>query len=246
MGSVFLIGAGPGDPDLLTLRAARILASADVVIYDRLVPPAILDLASPAAELVYAGKHEGEQEATQAWIHEELVRHARAGRVVVRLKGGDPFVFGRGGEEVLALWERGIEAEVVPGVSSALAAPALAGIPVTFRGVSRSFAVVTGHCRSAEETDWAAYARLDTLIILMGVSRRETIAHALIETGRRAAEPVAFIERCSTPEERVIEATLGEVARGRVGVETPAVFVVGQVVALRRRIREAEPALAEA
>ncbi len=246
MGSVFLVGAGPGDPQLLTLKAARILASADVVIYDRLVPPAILELASPAAQLVYAGKHEGEQEATQVWIHEELVRQARAGRVVVRLKGGDPFVFGRGGEEALALRERGIGAEVVPGVSSALTAPALAGIPVTFRGVSRSFAVVTGHCHNAEETDWAAYARLDTLIILMGVSRRETIARALIEAGREAAEPVAFIERSSTPEERVIETTLGEVARGQVAVEAPAAFVVGQVVALGRRIRETAPALAAA
>jgi len=242
---VYVVGAGPGDPELLTVKARRILKEAEVVVYDRLVAPEILAVANPAADLVYAGKREGEQETVQAWILEKLVEQANAGRLVVRLKGGDPCVFGRGGEEVRRLRELGVESELVPGLSSAIAVPELAGIPVTFRGVSRGFAVVTGHCPSNDSPDWASYARIDTLVILMGVGRRDSIALALIAAGRDPEEPVAFVERGSTPEERVTISTLEEVARGNVQAEAPAVFVVGRVVNLRCELLAAlEPALA--
>ncbi len=243
-GKVYLVGAGPGDPDLLTVKARRIIEQADSVVYDRLVAPEILAVVNPAAELIYAGKHEGEQETVQAWIIEKLAEQAAAGRLVVRLKGGDPCVFGRGAEELLTLRERGIEAELVPGLSSAVAVPELAGIPVTLRGVSRGFAVVTGHCGSGDSTDWASYARIDTLVILMGVAHRDSIAQVLIAAGRDPQEPVALIERGSTPEERVVPSTLDDVARGSVKVEAPAVLVVGRVVNLRSELLAAlEPAL---
>lgn len=233
---VYLIGAGPGDPDLLTVKAQRILRFADVILYDRLVSPEILAAANPDAEFVYAGKHAGEQDAVQQRIVEQMIGHARRGLVVVRLKGGDPCVFARGAEEWSILREQGVDVEMVPGVSSAISVPGLAGIPVTYRGVARSFTVVTGHCRNNDEIDWARYAAADTLVILMGVSERARIARALIGAGRSAAEPVAFIERGSTPDERTVVATLGEVAAGHVEVEAPAVFVAGEVVRFRTQL----------
>jgi uroporphyrin-III C-methyltransferase len=233
---VYLIGAGPGDPELLTVKAQRILQSAEVVLYDRLVSPEVLAVANAAAELLYAGKGVGEQDEVQQWIVDRMLEYARRGRIVVRLKGGDPCVFGRGAEEWLILREQGIEVEMVPGLSSAIAAPGIAGIPVTHRGVSHGFAVVTGHCRGDEGTDWARYAAVDTLVILMGVSGRARIARALMAAGRGAGEPVAFIERGSTPGQRIIVATLGEVAEGQVEVESPAVFVAGEVVRVRERL----------
>ena len=236
MSKVYLIGAGPGDPDLLTVKALRILRAADVVLYDRLVSPEVLALANPVAELIYVGKHEGEQESTQQLIFELMLEHAREGKTVARLKGGDPCVFGRAGEEWLSLVRNGIEVEIVPGVSSALAAPALAGLPLTYRGLSRGFAVVAGHCAGAGGVDWRDYARVDTLVILMGVGERANIARALIRAGRKADEPVVFVERSSTPEERVVDTTLGSVAAGTVEVEAPAVFVIGAVAALRAEL----------
>jgi uroporphyrin-III C-methyltransferase len=236
MNKVYLLGAGPGDPDLLTVKAQRILREADVVLYDRLVSAEVLSVASSDAELIYVGKHEGEQESTQKLILDLMVDHARRGRRVVRLKGGDGCVFGRAGEEWLALTRAGIDVEVVPGVSSALAAPTLAGIPLTFRNVSRGFAVVTGHCAGSTPVDWRDWARIDTLVILMGVKNRTAIASALIDAGRRGDEPAAFVERASTAGQRVIETTLGEVARGAVEVEAPAVFVIGAVAALRAEL----------
>ena len=233
MNKVYLLGAGPGDPDLLTVKAQRILREADVVLYDRLVSAEVLSVASPEAELIYVGKHEGEQESTQKLILDLMVDHARRGRRVARLKGGDGCVFGRAGEEWLALARAGIDVEVVPGVSSALAAPTLAGIPLTFRNVSRGFAVVTGHCAGRTPVDWRDWARIDTLVILMGVKNRAVIASALIDAGRRSDEPAAFVERASTAGQRVVETTRGEVARGAVEVEAPAVFVIGAVAALR-------------
>jgi uroporphyrin-III C-methyltransferase len=243
MSKVYLMGAGPGDPDLLTVKALRILRAADVVLYDRLVSPEVLALASPEAELIYVGKHEGEQESTQQLIFDLMLQHARAGKTVARLKGGDPCVFGRAGEEWLSLARNGIEVEIVPGVSSALAAPELAGIPLTYRGLSRGFAVVAGHCAASGGVDWQDYARVDTLVILMGVQERAAIARALIRAGRRPDEPAAFVERSSRPEERVVDTTLGDVAAGGVEVEAPAVFVVGAVAALRGEL--AARALAE-
>ncbi|MBV9613082.1 MAG: uroporphyrinogen-III C-methyltransferase [Acidobacteriaceae bacterium] len=235
-GKLYLIGAGPGDPELLTLKAARILGECDVVLYDRLVSREVLSFARPDAELVYVGKHEGEQERTQGEIFELVRRSTRKGKTVARLKGGDPLVFGRGAEEWAVALESGIEVELIPGITSAVSVPGLAGIPLTFRGVAQSFAVVTGHCHDGLSAAWEKHAGVDTLVILMGVRNRAFIAQALIAAGRPVNEPVAFIESGSTPEERVVESTLGAVAAGDCEVTSPAVFVVGKVVALRARL----------
>ena len=236
-GKVWLVGAGPGDPDLLTVKALRVVQSADVVIYDRLVSDEILSLANANAELLYAGKVQGQQEEIQEFIFRMLIDYAKSGKCVVRLKGGDPLVFGRGAEEWQRLHDAGLDVEVVPGISSAVAVPGMAGVPVTYRGIADGFAVITGHLRSeGHEVDWSKYARVDTLVILMGVATRATIAAELIRYGRPADQPVAFIERGSTDRERVIVATLGEVARGEVDVENPAVFVAGEVVRVRERL----------
>jgi uroporphyrin-III C-methyltransferase len=236
MSTVYIVGAGPGKADLLTLRAARILERAGAVLYDRLVSEEVLNLVNPAAELHYVGKEEGRQEATQARILELLEDCAARHASVVRLKGGDPFVFGRGGEEWAWLLERGWRVEVVPGVSSSLAVPALAGIPATFRGIAAGFAVVTGHVAAGLPGGWERYAAVDTLVILMGVRHRVEIARALVAAGRRVAEPVAFVENGTTPGERIIVSTLGEVAEGRVEASAPAVWVIGEVVRLRERL----------
>lgn len=236
MSKVYLIGAGPGDPDLLTVKAQRVLQTVEVVLYDRLVSPEVLLAVNSAAELIYVGKHEGEQESTQQLILELMLRRVSEGKTVARLKGGDPCVFGRAGEEWLFLVRHGVEVEVIPGISSALAAPELAGIPLSYRGLSQGFAVVTGHRAGANGIYWQDYARVDTLVILMGVKNRASIARALIGAGRPADEPAVFIERATTPEERVIDSTLGDVAAGAVEVESPAVFVVGEVAALRSEL----------
>jgi len=238
MGKVFLIGAGPGDPGLLTVKALRILEIADVVIHDRLVSAEILRL-SPQALLVDGGKQQGDQERIQDDINQKMLHYASKDLSVVRLKGGDPMVFARGAEEWEYLIRHGIDVEVVPGVSAALAVPALAGIPPTCRGVAASFAVIAGHRQHLIETDWSQYARVDTLIVLMGVENREHIAENLIRTGRPAAQPVAFIEHVveqgSTPRQHVIETSLAAVAAGQIDVEPPAVIVMGEVVRLRSR-----------
>ena len=235
-GKVYLVGAGPGDPELLTVKAQRVLRDAGVILFDRLVTPEILAEANPDALLLYAGKQAGEQEVVQPWIIEQMVLHARQGKTVVRLKGGDPCVFGRGGEEWRALVEQDVEVEIVPGLSSAVSVPESAGIPLTFRGVARAFAVITGQCRQGEEIDWGSFAAVDTLVILMGVAARARIAQALIDAGRSPDEPVAFIERGTTRDERVITGTLGEVSDGAVEVDSPAVFVIGEVVRLREEL----------
>jgi uroporphyrin-III C-methyltransferase len=239
MGKVYLVGAGPGDPELLTLKALRILQLADVVIHDRLVSPEILALAVHAV-LIDGGKRQGEQEHIQTLINEQMVRYAWRGATVVRLKCGDPMVFARGAEEWECLTRQGVEVEVVPGVSSAIAVPALAGIPLTCRGVAASFAMIAGHRENLMSVDWNKYAGPDTLVILMGVENREYIAESLMRAGRDAGQPVAFVEHGSTPRERVVESTLGEVARGVTNVHAPAVFVIGEVVRLRRRLTGCE------
>jgi uroporphyrin-III C-methyltransferase len=238
-GKLYLIGAGPGDPELLTLKAVRLLGQADVVLYDRLVGPEILQYARPGAELIYVGKHEGEQETKQNYIFDLIRRHAAAGRTVARLKGGDSLVFGRGAEEWALALGLGIEVELVPGLTSAISVPGLAGIPLTYRQVSQSFAIVTGHCHTGRSQQWAKYAGVDTLVILMGVKNSGFIARSLIAAGRPADQPVAFIERGSTPYETVVESDLGSVAAGKVKVSNPAVFVIGEVVRLRRTLTEA-------
>ena len=242
---LYLIGAGPGDPELLTLKAVRALRECDIVLYDRLVSPETLAFAPPHAERIYVGKRECEQHAAQSRIFDLVREHAAAGKTIARLKGGDPFVFGRGGEEWLFAHELGIPVEIVPGVSAAVAAPALAGIPLTWRNVSQSFAVVTGHCGAAVQHDWSRYTGVDTLVVLMGVAHRAAIAEALIAAGRAPDEPAAFIERATLPDERIVESTLAAVAAGRVDVESPAVFVIGPVVRLRRALAVSEPAQPE-
>jgi uroporphyrin-III C-methyltransferase len=241
IGTVWIVGAGPGDPGLLTVKAARVLEQADVVLYDRLVGTGILELIPEQTERIYVGKGHGDQESVQPEIMTLLEQQARLGKTVVRLKGGDPFVFGRGAEEWAHLAARGVPVEIVPGISSSLAVPALAGIPLTFRNLARAFAVVTGH-RSIDETasvpqDWSVFAHLDTLVILMGVGERAQIARELIEAGRDPLEPCAFIERGSTPRERMVISSLKEVESGEVMVEAPAVWVIGQVVKVRELLR---------
>jgi len=235
-GKLYLIGAGPGDADLLTVKAARVLAECDVVLYDRLTTPGVLALARSDAQLIYVGKHDGEQEREQARIFELILEHATAGRTVARLKGGDPLVFGRGAEEWEVAVAHGIEVELVPGLSAAIAVPGLAGIPLTFREVSRSFAVVTGHWKSGTNMEWAPYAKIDTLVILMGTKQRVLIAESLIAAGRSPDEPVALIEQGSLRDQRVVETSLDAVAKGKVEVEGPAVMVVGEVVRQRKKL----------
>ena len=227
---VYLVGAGPGDPDLLTRKAHRILQQASVVIYDRLVSKDVLALANPNAQLVYAGKRKGQQDAVQGDICRAFLQYAKEFKIIVRLKSGDPTVFGRCGEELAFLQDHGIDAEVVPGISSALAAPALNGIPLTLRNVATSFTVIAGHRESISSVDWSAYTRINTLIILMGVENRITIAGSLLEAGRSPLESVAFIEHASTSRERMVISTLAEIRDGAVSVESPAVMVIGNVV----------------
>ena len=236
--TVYLVGAGPGDPGLLTRRGAQLLARADVVLHDRLVSGAVLDLAPPDAVMVDVGK---EPDAAGADRQDEiarlLVQYGRSDGVVVRLKGGDPFVFGRGGEEVEVLRDAGIDWEVVPGVTSAFGVPAVAGIPVTQRGLASSVTVVTGRVGDAlgspGAVDWEALARAGgTLVVLMGVTTRAAIADELVAGGRDPGTPVAVIERGTGPAERVVRTTLGQL--GSVQVDAPAVIVVGPVAALGR------------
>jgi uroporphyrinogen III methyltransferase/synthase len=242
-GRVALVGAGPGDPGLLTVRGRRLLRRAEVVVYDRLVDPRLLDLAPPGALRVFAGKRRGAHALEQEAINDLLVLHARRGRRVVRLKGGDPFVFGRGGEEALALAAAGIPFEIVPGVTSAVAVPAAAGIPVTHRGVSSSFAVVTGHEACGERVDWARLATaVDTVVVLMGLAGLEATARRLVEHGRPPATPVALVRAGTTGEQRTVTGTLADIAeRARAaGLEPPVVAVVGEVVRLGERLGPAQ------
>jgi uroporphyrin-III C-methyltransferase len=230
--TVALVGAGPGDPGLLTRRGAELLASAEVVVHDRLIARELLDLAPASAERIDVGKGPG-QSGLQADINELLVRHGRSGRRVVRLKGGDPFVFGRGGEEAEALRRAGVEVEVVPGVSSAFAAPAAAGIPVTHRNVSTSVTVVTGHAGdpALPGVDWDALGRLDgTLVILMGMGARAAITARLLAAGRAPTTPVAVVHWGTTERQRVVRTDLAHLPD--VDLAAPAAIVVGPVAGL--------------
>ena len=239
---VALVGAGPGDPGLMTVRALELIAAADVVLYDRLIPAGALDGARPEAELVYVGKAPGRPSPAQEEIDALLVEHGRAGRRVVRLKGGDPFVFGRGAEEAAALRAAGIAYEVVPGVTAGVAAPAYAGIPVTHRDAASAVAFVTGHedpDKPESALDWDALARFPgTLVFYMGVGRLPRIAQALTEAGRAPDEPAAVVERGTLPGQRAVLATLATIAdRAEAeGLRPPAITVVGPVAALRERL----------
>ena len=242
-GLVSLVGAGPGDPSLITIGGAARLGEADVVVYDRLANAALLAHARPDAERIYAGKEPDRHALTQDQINALLVEHGLAGRRVVRLKGGDPFVFGRGGEEAAALAAAGVPFEIIPGVTSAIAAPAYAGIPLTQRGLASSFAVVTAHedpAKDASSIDWPRLATgVDTLVFLMGVERLAKTVARLIEHGRAASTPVAVIEWGTLPRQRVVSGTLATIVAevAREGIGAPAVTVVGEVARLRDELR---------
>ncbi len=233
-GRVTLVGAGPGGADLITVRGAKALAKADVVVYDRLVDPAVLELAPPAAERVPVGKAKGSG-TTQEAINDVLISRAAAGSHVVRLKGGDPFVFGRGGEEVTSLGQAGIEVEVVPGISSSMAAPALAGIPVTDRRCAASFTVTTGHHADSSDPEsterWRALAATaDTIVVLMAATTASAVARHLERGGRPDHEPVAFVHKAGSADQETVRTTLGAAAQTGCPFPSPTVMVIGDVV----------------
>jgi uroporphyrinogen III methyltransferase / synthase len=240
-GLVYLVGAGPGDPALLTARALELIATADAILYDRLIPPGALDGAREDTELVYVGKQPGGS-VEQSAIEEELVERAQRGQTVVRLKGGDPFVFGRGGEEAEALRDAGVRFEVVPGITAGIAAPAYAGIPVTHRDAASAVAFVTGHedpDKPETALDWDALARFPgTLVFYMGVKALPRIAQALVGGGRDPKEPAAVIERGTLPGQRTITAPLAAIAdrASEAGIQPPSITVVGPVAGLRERL----------
>lgn len=237
-GKAYLVGAGPGRADLITVRGLEVLRRADVVLHDRLIARELMDEVPPHAEVIFVGKAAGHHVKTQNAINEIIVNRVQAGNLVVRLKGGDPFVFGRGGEEALALTDAGLEFEVVPGVTSAIAAPAFAGVPVTHRGLSTAFAVVTGHEApdkpGKSTTDWEMLARMPTLIVLMATKRLDKTCRALIGAGKDADTPAVAISWGTTDHQEVAQATLGTLCEVVEGCQlpTPALVVVGEVAAL--------------
>lgn len=238
---VSIVGAGPGDPELITVKALKRIAAADVLLYDRLVNSALLEEARPDALLIYCGKAPGRHACSQEDIHRIMIEHAKNGRYVVRLKGGDPYVFGRGGEEALALAEAGIPYEVVPGVTSAMGAGASSGIPLTHRGLAASCAIVTG-TRSGEEARpvrWDLLAQgADTLVIYMGIHRLEEIRSELLRSGRPSASPAAIIEAGTTERERVVTGTLGGLLKlaDTAQIANPAIVIIGEVVRVRESL----------
>jgi len=238
-GEVALVGAGPGDAGLLTLAAARLIADCDVIVHDALVSDAIMAMACDQAELIFAGKRGGKPSSSQQDICETLVRLAQAGKRVVRLKGGDPFVFGRGGEEMRALALENIKFRVVPGITSGIAAPAMAGIPVTDRTVNASLAFLTGHeAADKSRMDWQALvAAFPVMVIYMGTRNLPEIADSLVAAGMREATPVAILHAVSLPEERQDYGTLADVIAGRLQGMSPSIVVIGDVVNERRQWR---------
>jgi uroporphyrin-III C-methyltransferase/precorrin-2 dehydrogenase/sirohydrochlorin ferrochelatase len=244
-GLVSLVGAGPGDPDLLTLRALRAMQRADAVLYDHLVAPALVAMARPEAERIYVGKEQDNHALGQDEINALMVRLAREGKRVVRLKGGDPFIFGRGGEEIEALAAQGVAFEVVPGVTAAAGAAAYAGIPLTHRDYAQSCVLVTGHLKNGSvELDWCSIARpRQTIVVYMGVGALAEICRGLIDHGLAPGLPAALVERATLPAQRVIEGTLASLpaAAAAAAVKPPALLVVGEVVRLRERLAWFEP-----
>ena len=233
-GILYLIGAGPGDPELLTLKAARIIGECDVLLYDRLIGPGVLKFAKPGADLIYVGKREGEQEQDAAanLRHDPALRKRRK-KASAGSKAETRWFLAGAGEEWALAKSHGIPTVLIPGISSAIGVPGAVGIPLTHRLVSDAFAVITAHHQQGHASDWQKYAAIDTLVILMGVKNRVFIAQSLIAAGRSPDDPVAFIERGTLPSERIVPSILSEVAAGRVDVKSPAVFVIGPVVNLR-------------
>jgi len=235
---VYLTGAGPGAMDLLTVKALRVIREADVIIYDRLANPEILREAKDGCEFIYVGKADSHHTLPQEEINETIYRAALKYENVVRLKGGDPLVFGRGGEEALYLRERGVKFEFIPGVTSAIAVPEYAGIPVTHRGITVSFRVVTGHEAAKEQSQipWENYKSDDTIIFLMGLHRLEFIVAKLLEIGKPADFPIAVISKGTWPDEQTVIGTLSDIAERAKGLPTPALIVVGEVVKLHEQL----------
>lgn len=235
---VWLVGAGPGDPELLTLKAARVLASADVVVHDHLVAPEILARLPRRAERIYAGKQRGRHTFTQEEINRLLVRLARRGKRVVRLKGGDPFIFGRGGEEALALARAGIAFEVVPGITAATGVAAAAGIPLTHRAIAQACVLVTGSRRKGDpDLDWKSLARPgQTIVVYMGLAGLERVSRELIAHGLSRRTPAAIIQQGTTADQRIVEGTLSALPRlaAEARLRAPTLIVIGRVVRLRR------------
>lgn len=240
MGKVYLTGAGPGDIELLTLKALRVIKEADVIIYDRLANPDILEHAKDGCEFVYVGKEDGRHIMPQDEINEVIYQNGLKHECVVRLKGGDPFVFGRGGEEALYLQNRDVKFDIIPGITSAISAPAYAGIPVTHRGVAVSFRVVTGHespNKKISQIPWDNFKTDDTIIFLMGLHNLPKISKKLIEIGKESDYPVAVISKGTTPEQSVVVGTLENIVDKTKDVPTPALIVVGRVVELREQLK---------
>jgi uroporphyrin-III C-methyltransferase len=244
MGKVYLVGAGPGDPGLITVRGLQLLHSAQVIVYDQLVNPELLEETPSTAIRIFVGKQAGRHCIAQEEINRILIDHARLGYEVVRLKGGDPFVFGRGGEEAEALADAEIPFEIVPGVSSAVAVPAYAGIPVTHRKFASSFAVVTGHeaRKGKSAVDWGKLATaVDTLVILMGLHNLRAIVAKLIAHGRSPETPAAVIRRGTTSEQETVIGTLADIVEKSASLKAPTLIVVGEVVELRHQLNWFSP-----
>ncbi len=240
MSKVYLTGAGPGDIELLTLKALRVIKEADVIIYDRLANPDILKEAKSGCEFVYVGKEDGRHIMPQDDINEVIYQNALKYENVVRLKGGDPFVFGRGGEEALYLRERGVKFEVIPGITSSISAPAYAGIPVTHRGIAVSFRVVTGHespHKKESQIPWGNFKTDDTIVFLMGLHNLPKISKKLIEIGKAKDYPCAVISKGTTKDQSVVVGTLENIVEKAKDVPTPALIVVGKVVELREQLQ---------
>jgi uroporphyrin-III C-methyltransferase len=244
-GMVYLVGAGPGDPGLITVRGLACLRQAQVVMYDRLIHPDLLREAPATAECVDVGKMPHDHPYPQSTINTLLIARARQGKTVVRLKGGDPFVFGRGGEECQALAAAGIPCEVIPGVSSATAVPACAGIPVTHRAYASAFAVVTGHTAGLHAIDWRPLASIDTLVVLMGLGHLADIAQQIMRHGRAPDTPVAVIHAGTTCAQTVVQGTLQDIARRARGMQPPTTIVIGHVVNLRQLLATQPPWLSQ-
>ncbi len=239
-GKVYLVGAGPGDPGLLTVRGLELLRKAEAVVYDRLVNPLLLEEVPPGAVRIFVGKGTGFHSIPQEQINDILIAHARRGLLVIRLKGGDPFVFGRGGEEAEALLEAAVPFEVVPGVSSAVAVPAYAGIPLTHRKLSSSFAVITGHeaCKTGPSVDWGRLATaVDTLVVLMGLKNLPLIVDKLLAHGRSPETPVALIRWGTTDKQEMVTGALADIVDRAKDLAPPVVVVIGEVVNLAHQLR---------
>ena len=240
MAKVYLTGAGPGDIELMTLKAVRVVKEADIIIYDRLANPEILSMSRPDCEMIYVGKEDGQHSVPQDKINEIIYEASLKYENVVRLKGGDPFVFGRGGEEAIYLYDRNIEFEIIPGISSSVAVPAYAGIPVTHRGITTSFRVVTGHetpKKRISQIEWESFLNDETIVFLMGFHNIKLITRKLMNLGKRRDYPCAVISKGTTPEQEVVTGTLETIVELSKNMPTPAIIVIGEDVTLRDKIK---------